>query len=84
MIVILFRVLMVQNVPQDLNQSLHLILVKVRVRHYQLIEHVYSSKNHRSLFVIEGLHGYRPDILDRFGISLIDVKENEKAFASDY
>lgn len=53
------------------------------VGHYQLIEHVHSSKHHRSLFVVEGLNGYRLDIVDDLGIVLIDIKENQKAFAPD-
>lgn len=83
MVVVLFRVLVINDVLEDLHQPLGQLLVLVRIADDDGVNHAQTSEHNRWICTIKRFHGGSFDIWQMFPEVLMDVEQGKVALATD-
>mgnify|MGYP000931569174 FL=1 len=82
MVVVLLREFVLQNVPQNLHQSLSHLLEPERLGQHQTVQHTHPREHHRRLVVPQRLQRQPPHLPEQLRVVLVDVVQHQVALPS--
>ena len=80
MIVVLFRISVLDYMREDLDQTFGEIFVFMRIGTHHTMQDINPCKDDRCLLIVQGFYCQLPKIIDILRVFLKDIKHNQKCF----